>query len=630
MTQVKLQQIRREGGTRALRHLFGPVILIAAIILLTFLGAVLFWGMPARPTDHVQAVQVPNSQQSGPDLTALLDYQLKEYKANLAKLESNISLQALLIAVTVLLIIRRSDELHLFDNSVPLSWLHFFVPVLLIYFWLNFGFILNELITGRIRGIELINALYGQTAQYQKAIFHDAGFIDGWFLTFVDTPAKQYTAHRPAFSETAAVFLVFVVGTFISAAHASILSTVSFGFRRYLRSGSQRWLYWYYLLPLIPLFFLLSSHLMFAYGGENRNWLQLYVAVITIPLLMFLRWLPAAVDKASNPESVQCLRRQHQLTHSVPIEQSTLWRGPGPTGEVGERTISLIGDSLSTGFHVSSSPAMLLRMWGEWKRNWFLNLPPENEVHQSVVERLSSLGTITGFLHASTGATVDNGSCRSLHDRITDRWHFSHQVDEVLAGRFPDLLLIWIGHNNVDWKSQTDSPTHEFFCVLADDFVHRYEIQLRRLLGGALASNQRAVLVVFGLINFEAFFQAREEAESRRRADRRLYPHLESDYKYFVSMKPEYRHGMIELAGLYNQKLNVLCQKLGEQLSGSEIRLVYSDAMAVARIDKSDFLCAVDAWHASPYGHGVLADSVYPIVQDQASFLGWTSPTVAA
>ena len=308
---------------------------------------------------------------------------------------------------------------------------------------------------------------------------------------------------------------------------------------------------------------------------------------------------------------MHCLRRQHLLTYFQSIERPKPLFGSEPKGEVAGRTISLIRDSLSTAFHISSPPAMLVRMWREWKRNWFLNLPSEKEVPPSVVERLSRLGTITGVLHASSGAKVDNGYRRSILDRVTNTWHFSHQVDEVLAGRFPDILLIWIGHNNVDWKSQTNSPTHESFLALSDKFIDRYERQLRRLLAGALASNQRAALVVFGLINFAAFFQARNEAESMRRADGSLYPYLESGYKYFVSMKPEYRDGMIGLAGLYNQKLNVLCQKLGEQLSGSEIRLVYSDAMAIARIDKSNFLCAVDAWHASPYGHSVLADSVY-------------------
>jgi len=489
---------------------------------------------------------------------------------------------------------------------------------------------LHELIWGRIRGVELINALNRPIVEYQKAIFHDAGIIDGWFLSFVDTPSKHYSGINQAFSPMTGVFLLLMLGTFISAAHASTLAIVSFGYRRYLRTGSHRWLYWYYLLPLVPLFFLLSSHVLFAYGGHNRNWIHLYVAAVTIPLLLLLRWLPAAVDKTVYPESVHCLRRQHLLTYFPSLERPTPWHGPEPKGEVERRTISLIGDSLSTAFHISSPPAMLVRTWGEWKRNWFLNLPREQKVHPSVVERLSCFGTITGVHHASSSAKVDNGHRRSILERVTNTWHFSHQVDEVLVGRFPDILLIWIGHNNVDWKSKANSRTHESFLALSDKFIDRYERQLRRLLNSALASNQPTAIVVFGLINFEAFFQAREEAESMRRVDGSLYPHLESGYRHFVSMKPEYRDGIKELASLCNQKLNVLCQRLGEQLSGTNVRLVYSNAMAVATVDSADSLCAVDAWHPSSYGHSVLADSAYPIVHDQAIFLDWTIPTPAA
>jgi hypothetical protein len=218
----------------------GPVFLIAALILLFTLAVGYFFGKPDHPTDHVKAIQVASGLQSEQDLTTLLDYQLKDYKANLAKLDANISLQALLIAITVLLIVRRSDSLTLFGNSVPLSWLHFFVPVLLIYLWLNFGFTLHELIWGRIRGIELINALNRPIVEYQKAIFHDAGIIDGWFLAFVDTPSKHYSGINQTFSPMTGVFLLLMLGTFVSAAHASTLAIVSFGYRRYLRTGSHR------------------------------------------------------------------------------------------------------------------------------------------------------------------------------------------------------------------------------------------------------------------------------------------------------------------------------------------------------------------------------------------------------
>jgi hypothetical protein len=106
------------------------------------------------------------------------------------------------------------------------------------------------------------------------------------------------------------------------------------------------------------------------------------------------------------------------------------------------KTIALIGDSLSTAFHIGSPAATFFRLWRAWRPNWFLALPSENQVDQSILGRLSTLGTITGVQHASVSATVDSGGRRNLMDHLLDRWHFSHQVDEVLAGRFPDLLLI--------------------------------------------------------------------------------------------------------------------------------------------------------------------------------------------
>jgi lysophospholipase L1-like esterase len=145
---------------------------------------------------------------------------------------------------------------------------------------------------------------------------------------------------------------------------------------------------------------------------------------------------------------------------------------------------------------------------------------------------------------------VDSAKPRSALDHLTGTYHFSHQVDEVLTGQFPDILLLWIGHNDVDWKWRTDSRTRSSFLELSNLFGQRYEAQLRRLLDGALASDNPAVIVVFGLTNFESFFKARRAAENMKSEDSSLFPHLDSAYRYFVSMRPEYRDGMIELAAI--------------------------------------------------------------------------------
>src|SRR6266849_2708795 len=208
--------VTRPAGTNALRHLFGPVALAAALSAVVILAAWIQQGKPPAAADRVQALQIVPTPQATREVQELLDYQLKDYRAGLDRFTSNLQLQAVVIIVTILLIIRRSDSLNVLDNLIPLSWLHFFVPALLIYLWLGFGFTLGDLIWGRIRGLELITALHRPTMQYQKALFRDAGFIDGWFLTFVDKSGNgEYSGIKLSFATTAG-FLVLVLGTLVA------------------------------------------------------------------------------------------------------------------------------------------------------------------------------------------------------------------------------------------------------------------------------------------------------------------------------------------------------------------------------------------------------------------------------
>jgi hypothetical protein len=68
---------------------------------------------------------------------------------------------------------------------------------------------------------------------------------------------------------------------------------------------------------------------------------------------------------------------------------------------------------------------------------------------------------------------------------------------------------------------------------------------------------------------------------------------------------------MVELAIHFNNKLEVMCNRLGEQLSGTEIRLIYSKEM-----HGGTDLSSIDAWHK-------LADTAYPTVYGLAEVMGW-------
>jgi hypothetical protein len=69
--------------------------------------------------------------------------------------------------------------------------------------------------------------------------------------------------------------------------------------------------------------------------------------------------------------------------------------------------------------------------------------------------KLSCLGAVSGVNYVSVSSMADDAKPRSFRDHLFGTYHFSHQVDEVLMERFPDILLLWIGRDSVDWKGQS-------------------------------------------------------------------------------------------------------------------------------------------------------------------------------
>jgi len=328
-----------EKGKLALGHLIGPAVLVALITAIVGLLVHYFWKEPLFVADGTTATTIQKqlnetvktelaeaAKKKQEDATKknlvdslkqTLDYAVQDYKESLGKLNSNIVLQALLVGIAILLVIRRSDDLTLFDNHIPLSWLHFFLPILLVYAWLSFGFTLHALIDDRVRGANIIQKVseldpgFQVVADFQKARFQDAGFVDGWFISFVEKKGSaQYSgiySTKPFFSLSTPIFLIVVMGTLVTATNASILAITAIGCRRYLNLGRYP-LVLYYLAPLLPLVFLLVSHFQFAYGGDNRNKLQLYAGFAIPLMMMILLGLSAFFDRALHPDSLTAFR----------------------------------------------------------------------------------------------------------------------------------------------------------------------------------------------------------------------------------------------------------------------------------------------------------------------------------
>ena len=115
--------------------------------------------------------------------------------------------------------------------------------------------------------------------------------------------------------------------------------------------------------------------------------------------------------------------------------------------------VALIGDSVCTGVYISSIWSTFWRARTCSGNNWFLDTSPAPSGIQSVSKRLEEFSPFVAIECAGIGALVDHeGQRQNFFRRILRTRNFSGQIGELLAmKRFPDLILISIGHNNVDW-----------------------------------------------------------------------------------------------------------------------------------------------------------------------------------
>jgi len=290
--------------------------------------------------------------------------------------------------------------------------------------------------------------------------------------------------------------------------------------------------------------------------------------------------------------------------------------------------IAMIGDSVSRGVYVSTPWKTLWRVRSRRNSNWFLNVDSTNDI-ESVSKRLEKLTPLVADHHAGIGAMVDDADYRLwLSRRILGTQNFSGQIKQLIrAKRFPDLILISIGHNNVDWAWR--SPAEELASPdlrlrrLSESFRKTFEHQLHGLIEDALNRQRRVAIVVFGLIGFETYFQGRAEVERRRAADPSLYPHLEATYKYLISFQPDYRENVIRLAEMVNEELRMMVDDLNRELAPNKnLQLRYSDALATTDLSRAELLHEVDGWHASAAGHNLLAEAAFRDLEPSLKFLG--------
>jgi len=211
--------------------------------------------------------------------------------------------------------------------------------------------------------------------------------------------------------------------------------------------------------------------------------------------------------------------------------------------------IAMIGDSLSRDFYVSSFVSMVWRSKMNHGRDWFLDTDASANSVYSLYERLAQETPLVACEYSSVGGKVDSGGGGNGILRSWFPLNLSQQTDLILKeNRFPDLVLLWIGHNNLDWVLSVGPRRQENVETglqnMAANFRKDYTQQLGRLVDRAGDQKQRRAIIVFGLVDLKSFFEARDAAEQLRKENPKLYPYFYVDYQLYESMKPEYRGNM--------------------------------------------------------------------------------------
>lgn len=280
--------------------------------------------------------------------------------------------------------------------------------------------------------------------------------------------------------------------------------------------------------------------------------------------------------------------------------------------------LAMLGDSVCMGVYISSRLSTFWRVHTRCGSNWFFHGASLTPGVRSVCTRLAEITPFVATEYAGIGAMVDDEEAgQNFLRRILGTNNFSGQVMQLVrADRFADLILISIGHNSVDWAwrcppDELDAPD-ERLRRQSITFRQNYARELRHLLGRARTEQRRVAIIVFGLVNFESYFNGRELGERLGESDRRRFPHLETTYKYFVSFRPAYRRNLVRLASMLNEELRALVCELNRELTDApNVQLRYSDALATADLSRAELLHPVDGWHASVEGHNVLADAAF-------------------
>ena len=291
--------------------------------------------------------------------------------------------------------------------------------------------------------------------------------------------------------------------------------------------------------------------------------------------------------------------------------------------------VAMMGDSLTQHFYISSPASLFWRARTQRRKNWFLDTDPDPASIRSVYERLEAFTPLVATEYNGAGALVASSRAGDgFRRRIVRTRNLSGQAHQILRKkRFPDLIMIWIGHNNLDWTEGLSLNEREHpdkrLQEMATQFRVNYTEPLQSLIDRAKTENHNVAIVVFGLANLDAFFKARRKAEALHARTPALYPYFESGNRSFESLQAPYQKNMVRLSLMMNAEMRAMVADLNRELKNhGNVRVQYSDALTKVDFTRLELINPVDAWHPSVEGHKALAAAAFTALGPSLQFLG--------
>jgi hypothetical protein len=289
----------------------------------------------------------------------------------------------------------------------------------------------------------------------------------------------------------------------------------------------------------------------------------------------------------------------------------------------------LIGDSLSVPFHYTNTFQARGMIHDHRQGGWFYDAEKDKATY-SLYEQLADQKIPVSAMNLAIAGSWIKEPSYFTSARLFGMDSMDRQVSRILMEKeFPNLILIWQGHNDADWKYAADKsriPENQWEASrkkLPERVTQNLKVQLARLLEKGRHVDYPVTIVVFGLLDARSALATRKIVLKKKYgADGKtenpvIYPRLADALEGFPSLVPKYEAETVavfdDILRQWQDMVESLNQKIAKDQKPTQI--LYSDALSRLEITEA-ILSPEDGLHFKvPEGHQKAADAVMAELQ---------------